>query len=343
MEIRAADLEKDRTALIQVLREHLTAGSNDRRFDWLYLRNPDGEARAWIAEDRGDVVGAAAVFPRRVYYEGRVQLGSVLGDFCLAPRLRVMGPAIQLFRACLKAIQPAWVAVAFDFPSASLNAVYGRLKIPQHGRLVRLVRPLRGDHLLGDRLSNPILTKAAAAVSGLALRALDLTARPARGVEVATLEGRCGDEFTTLAAEHQAAYGNGVHRSAAYLNWRFGDNPYSDFEMLTARRGARLVGYAVLRRDGEHATIMDLFGAREPGIARSLVARIVSRERARGAATIHVHMVPTHPDYPVMRRLGFLPRESAPIVLFAPSSEGGVAADTAGLRAWCLVEGDRDS
>src|SRR5215470_7904588 len=168
MEIRAADLEKDRTALIQVLREHLTAGSNDRRFDWLYLRNPDGEARAWIAEDRGDVVGAAAVFPRRVYYEGRVQLGSVLGDFCLAPRLRVMGPAIQLFRACLKAIQPAWVAVAFDFPSASLNAVYGRLKSPARDLHVHLRRTLPISARLLDDLSQSIETNQADGVTVLA-------------------------------------------------------------------------------------------------------------------------------------------------------------------------------
>jgi hypothetical protein len=172
---------------------------------------------------------------------------------------------------------------------------------------------------------------------------LDLTAVPARGVDVAPLEGRCDEEFTALAVDHQADYGNSVYRSAAYLNWRFCDNPYSTFQMLTARRGSRLVGYAVLRRDGEHTTIVDLFGASAPAVARSLVAGILARERARDAATVSIHMVSTHPLYPVMRRLGFLPRESAPIVLFAPGPHGGVAMDAAGAQPWSLVEGDRDS
>jgi hypothetical protein len=51
------------------------------------------------------------------------------------------------------------VAVAYDFPSASLNAVYGRLKIREHDRLVRLVRSPRSDHIPGDRIRMPILAK----------------------------------------------------------------------------------------------------------------------------------------------------------------------------------------
>ena len=113
--------------------------------------------------------------------------------------------------------------------------------------------------------------------------------------------------------------------------------------MLTARRASRLVGYAVLRRDGDHTTIVDLFGARAPAVTRSLVAGILARERARDAAAISIHMVPTHPLYPAMRRFGFLPRESAPVVLFAPGPQGAVPAGTVGTRPWSLVEGDRDS
>lgn len=38
--IREGDLACDRLAFIELIRRHLTARSDDRRFDWLYLQNP---------------------------------------------------------------------------------------------------------------------------------------------------------------------------------------------------------------------------------------------------------------------------------------------------------------
>ena len=70
--LRPADLTADRHLIIDFLRKNLTSLSNEARFDWLYRRNPAGQARAWLAwEDREPtLVGLAAAFPREFCVNG---------------------------------------------------------------------------------------------------------------------------------------------------------------------------------------------------------------------------------------------------------------------------------
>src|SRR5262245_1132324 len=81
--IRPADLDIDAEFIVAAVRTHLNPAADHARFNWLYRRNPDGEARAWIAEDgnTGVPVGLAAAFPRQIYLRGRPTLGWILGDF----------------------------------------------------------------------------------------------------------------------------------------------------------------------------------------------------------------------------------------------------------------------
>src|SRR5262245_53715570 len=119
--IRDVQLENDRDELIQFFRENLTKDSNRARFDWLYLQNPYGKARAWLSMDPdGRTVGAAAAFPRTVWIAGMQRRAWVLGDFCISNRSRSLGPALQLQRACIGSLDnDLW----YDFPSRSMMAV----------------------------------------------------------------------------------------------------------------------------------------------------------------------------------------------------------------------------
>src|SRR5215475_7474769 len=119
--IRAANLESDRRSIIDTLSRFLTPLSDDRRFRWLYENNPHGEACAWVAYSADDdtFVGIAAAFPRRIYMNGEEKLSWVLGDFCVDPQYRSLGPALQLQRACLVAAEAAGLAFCYDFPSKS--------------------------------------------------------------------------------------------------------------------------------------------------------------------------------------------------------------------------------
>ena len=66
--IRTADLIADQTILTDLLSHNLSPDAGGRRFEWLYLENPHGLARAWVATEEGTRrgLGAAAAFPRRL-------------------------------------------------------------------------------------------------------------------------------------------------------------------------------------------------------------------------------------------------------------------------------------
>src|SRR5688572_2425883 len=124
--IRDADLEKDREELIQFLYENLTKDSDGLRFAWLYLQNPCGVARVWVAVDldSGRTVGVAAAFPRTFHVAGTERRVWVLGDFCFSNQSRSLGPALQLQRTCIGSLEgDPW----YDFPSRSMMAVYKRI------------------------------------------------------------------------------------------------------------------------------------------------------------------------------------------------------------------------
>ena len=333
--IRPADLRADRDVLIRTLSRYLTPDSNARRFDWLYLENPAGPAKVWIAEGAQGPAGVGAAFPRRLLVEGVETSACVLGDFCIAPEHRSLGPAIQLQRACLEPIHSGRVAAAYDFPSGGMMAVYRRLGIAQSTELIRLAKPLRADRTVARHVRSKAAARGLSAVANLALRLRDVSAREDANTSVDVHAGSCGDEFTELARRVSAGYGFCLFRSAEYLNWRFCANPLAQFEILTARRDARLVGYAVIAQHGEDGSILDLFGEIDERTVRCLVQRITDVMRERGAMTLSVPMTLIHPFCPMLSGMGFHPRESCPVVVVADRKE------LAGVR-WSLMAGDRD-
>ncbi len=67
--IRPADLEIDKQRLLTLLRRNLIELDHEKRFSWLYLDNPAGQARVWFVCDKSaeHVVGSASVFPKYVW------------------------------------------------------------------------------------------------------------------------------------------------------------------------------------------------------------------------------------------------------------------------------------
>jgi hypothetical protein len=232
------------------------------------------------------------------------------------------------------------VAFCFDFPSRSMEAVYRRLGIVPTHRLVRLVRPLRIGHRLerrGGAWLGGSLGKLLDVGLGLAAR----SGRSDRGITVTPHTGRCGPEFSALTQLAGAAYGVCVERSEQYVNWRYLDNPIQRHEVLTARIGTALVGWAAVTCDGETGTLVDLFAIPEPRVLAALLRGSIARLWAQGAARVSVEITGLHPWLPQLRKCGFRPRDYSDVAVYAPpGSELGF--DTLRHTAWFLTHGDRD-
>jgi hypothetical protein len=336
--IRPASLDEDRGFLIEALSQCLSPQSDGRRYDWLYRECPHGEARVWIAREgnAGPILGAAAVFPRRMYVAGVVKTGCVLGDFFIFPQYRTLGPALLLQRTCLAAVESKALEPCYDFPAAAMVPVYKRLAIEPREQLVRLGKPLRADRRIREWVKAPLVARGLSAVSN---RMLDLRGRGRNShsdCAISVHAGPCGEEFSTLARAVSARYGVCVERSAEYLNWRYGTHPSRQYEILTARRDGRLLAYTVLTQTQEDGSIVDLFGVEEPAVVGDLVVNAVEAFRRCGLMTASVSLLDSDPRMKLFQELDFHARESCPVILY-PQAGAGLT------ERWLLMDGDRES
>ena len=342
--IRTANLKRDRPQLVGFLQEFLAHQSNEDRFDWLYLENPHGLARAWTAidETNGALVGVAAAFPRRVCAAENTMLGYVLGDFCVHPGFRSLGPALQLQRACLEMIESALPPLGYDFPSNTMVAVYRRLGVGPRESMLRLAKPLRVDRQIASRVKSRLVARGLRELGNRALnwRSARPSARPSE--EIALHDGACGEEFTILAAHLRNRDQLSVERTAEYLNWRFLGHPFQKFEILAARHKNVLAAYLIFAHAGEDARIVDLRGMQDPELVRNLVLQAVETLRKRGVMTVSVSILAWHSYVKLFENLGFRRRESCPVVLF-PTVRPSPGTGTNHADRWFLMDGDRES
>jgi hypothetical protein len=338
--VRDGDLKADRELLIALMSRNLPRCTDGATFDWLYRENPYGEGRVWLATvpESNVVIGAAGAFARRMYVDGGEAIGWVLGDFFVDDQYRSLGPALALQRACLEAVTAGTVPFCYDFPSASMMAVYRRLRIEPFGEMTRLAKALRVNRKLRKWVSTPLLNAAISACGNLLLRLQDGLAQTNYNFEISTYTQDCGNEFSDLAKRIGSHYGVCIQRSAEYLNWRYRRHPFCRYEMLTAHRDGGLLGYGVFCQSEEEATLADLFGIDEPIVMKGLMDGITRLLRARGVATLSASLIDCHPWIPLFLHLGFQARDASPVVIYGPSSSNALA----GLK-WFVMHGDRDS
>jgi hypothetical protein len=334
--VREVDPHREREGLVRILKSCLGPDTDELRFDWLYFANPHGSARVWVLEANKELIGAGAAIPRRILMSGISTPGCIFGDFCISPNYRSIGPALQLQRACMQAVESGWARIAYDFPSTSMMAVYKRLRVQSSVQLVRMAKPLRVDRQIQEKMKTGVLSKSLGGMGNALLKIQDRT-RPGRHkVETARLEESFGEEFEELfkrAIPKSQSWR--VERSVAYLNWRFCNHPKIDYAIWTARCGGRLEGFAVTEKRGPDVWIAEMLVSDAPGILEGMILFLSENAREEEAIALNLPFLPEHQWIERLRGLGFRARESSPVIVYAAQSE-------ATSPSW-LTHGDRDS
>ena len=335
--IREADLVEDEVALIGLAKAYLTPNSDLARFRWLYLENPFGRARAWLAYDGGvdHPIAMAAIFPRKMYIGGSIQSGAVLGDFCVDPQYRTLGPALQLLRAELAIANGGEFAVCYDFPSSVMATVYKRVGMLASASSVRLMRPLRATKLVARLIPFSWLARPIATVINQISAIEAHGPRGAVGLDFHIEVTPFTSEYDDLAARVGSAWGDCTVRNAAYLNWRYRQHPYSSFEVVSARRRGELLAYCVLTTSGEGALIVDLFGIPDAQVVASLVRHVIRMLGLRGLDTISLPILAPKNWIRLLGKMGFWRRELSSVV--------ACGTGIGDAQQLFLVHGDRES
>jgi hypothetical protein len=298
---------------------------------------------AWVATDTSSqrIIGVASAFPRRVYSGGAEARGYVLGDFCINPQYRSLGLALALQRACLNGLSAGEADFAFDFPSPSMVAVYSRLRIPANETIVRHAKPLRADRQIEQRIPVRAVASGLAAMVNTCLRLADIARRRASVWTIAAEEGPWGDEFTEAARKWSPAATISVARTGEYLNWRYRQHPEQQYRMLTARRGRKLGGYVICHLNGKTCVIDDLLGE-DDSACEDLLLQAIAQGRRDGVHTMSAPWPSADEGWRILRKCGFRPRESSPMVVlpFEQPGHRQVGQPNAG---WRLSHGDWES
>lgn len=341
--VRPAQIDAERATLIAFLSAHLSPDATGGRFEWLYCRNPAGMARVWVVceveEDK--IIGVSAAFPRRIYSCGQEVRGYVLGDFCIHPDYRSLGPALALQRNTLEDLSKESAGFVFDFPSTPMLAIYKRLRIEPQESAIRFAKPLRADRQIRKRVPTKAAGAALSAAANAALRLRDAGLSRSGMWAITEATAPFGEEFTLAARQWAPRMGNCGDRSAEYLNWRFLQHPQRRYHFLTARKDGRLCGYLIYHWAGEDAAIVDLL-AEEEQISKALVVETIALTRSCGVHTLSAPLLGSHSSGKIFEDCGFQPRESSPVVVLGlpwnASQAAGQIADH-----WYLMHGDRES
>ncbi len=341
--IRPAHLQRDLSLIVNLLVENVSARASQVRYEWLYLNNPSGLAKAWVAPDSNSekIVGTAAIFPRTMYVHGVKTLGWVLGDFCVSSSYRSLGPAIALQRACLNFLQADSSLRYYDFPSQVMLAVYRRLQVGHSSEMSRAIKVLTIDKFIQRRIPVQWIAKPIIWSGNLGLKLTAPKFEPVQDVEVQILEGPWGEEFSQLSKSLSTQYGVYVDRSSDYLNWRFYHSPLSQYQLVVVRKKGILQGFSVIDQSTDDVTVLDCFGVISGEILEQLLKSICFYAKRQGKASLQASVFAEHWMTSIFEKIGFRMREQFPLIL--SHSEESSGSKESQEHDWFLMAGDRDS
>jgi hypothetical protein len=262
-----------------------------------------------------------------------------VGDFAVDVAYRSLGPAIHLQRATFIPVDAGELAFCYDCPPHERGmATFHRLGLRAACRVERFSKPLRVERLLRTRI--PVaapLRSMTSALLNAALRIRDFSLASRSDISVSTHTGTFEPEFTEM--DQRIAKVSDPVRNRRYgpdLEWRFRQDPLWECEVMTARRGGRLIGFVAYAPEGDRAHLVDL-SATSALVAQVLFRAVTRRARKEGRSAIDSLAVPTSSMPASLRRAGFFQRETAASIV--PYVHDDLKASL-GARSWSFFGAD---
>jgi hypothetical protein len=339
------DLQAARAEALAALAATRESTVNDARYDWLYGRNPDGPAVLWTIRraETGQFAGFTVALPRRVLVDKTQLLAWNGADFSMLPSFRTLGLAMKLRRAAKEGIDAGRAAFLYSHPNERMQRIHEQVGHREVGTMVRWARPLRSEPQLESRIHNRFLRAGIAwgIDHWLAQRGGLWRHRPQFALSVqenATFDER----FDRLQAETNLDRPVIGVRDAAYLNWRFAQNPLYRTHAVLAQAGPRLAAYLLFCVVEGHVHIKDWFGDGNLAAAADVLAHLIRLARDQDYHSVSSVLLDGHPWIPLLERFGFYRRpETSQMFGYARPGDVVAARALAG-KSWFATVGDRD-
>jgi len=343
--IREADLIEDQNLLVRTLNQNRARVTDGRRYRWLYLDNPFGKAKAWIAVDdrNGAIAGFTAVFPRLMNVDGKEMLCWNCGDFSINQSYRTLGVAVQLRSAATRIVNEGQVPFLYAHPNDRMKIVHLRAGHKVIGQMVRFAMPLRIDRCLPPLPGMSSVSSALAWTSNT-LRSISKQSRcsmqsfRAEIFDVFPVDA----PFNSLLEEARGRLPIFGLRNDEYLKWRFGMNPMIRLHTLLLYRMEQFVGYAFYSFKDEAMHINDMFCLPERDASDALITYLTNTGWDQRARAVSVTLLESNPLIQSLVRTGYVrrPETSSVIVHATPGLPWGPMLQD--KNKWFMTVGDRD-
>jgi hypothetical protein len=344
--IRDADLIQDKDVLINTLNQNRVRKTDERRYRWLYLENPFGKAKAWLAVDdqKGKVAGFTSVFPRLMHVCGEEMVCWNCGDFSINQRYRTLGVAIQLRLAATGGVNRGEVPFLYAHPNDRMKIVHLKAGHKVIGQMARYARPLSIDRYLPSFLKGfPRLSDGLRWIYNGGLSAWNGPLGSSRSFHSENYDGfPATAPFNSLLEQARRRLKIFGQRNDEYLNWRFGINPLVQVHTLLLYESGELVGYAFYSYKDEIMYINDLFCLPEQEVSDALVARLTEIGFDQKAQAVSVTLLESNPLIQSLRRSGYRLRPESSSVIVHTSPEVPWGAMLQDKTNWFMTVGDRD-
>lgn len=315
LEVRPAG--PDDLKAIRDLYRAVRGNNRPEEFDrWRWFGAPDGECPMAIALDGEVIAGFYTLWPVRLRIGDRSVLGGQSMDTMTHPDYQGRGIFTTVAKACYEIAAVRGFQVLYGFPNAlSYTGFVRRLNWDHTGDIrhwIRVLRPSRHPRVHG-------------CVGPIADLAARLLPRGSGGRDLAISFGppKTDERARLLQNSHSDLDLCHIDRTPEWLDWRYTDAAFHDYEWICARRGDTLVAAGVWGMqntawgdvaDGR-AHLVELMGD-DPASLRAVVGAVIRRAAAHNAWILEtVTNIPT--VISALKRGGFFSHRGAPLIVRA--------------------------
>ena len=257
---------------------------------WKYLNNPVSDAAVCIAEFNGNLISAAASIPSEILLRGKPVLSAQGTDLCTSPEFRGKGLIGKVSDCRDKIKEDLGVKLDYGFPNKASSYV----SLAKRGFEIVPLKFIQFRYVIDLDEFFPGSVRNAKRMAYSAIKSMrKVSSSPEIEIEEITefrkefqeLFEKCSKNFDLIAA-----------RRPGNLNWRYLDPRAGQFKAFCARRNGELVGYIVIGRRGNDASVADLLiSPKDTKALDSLIARAIQYAAETEACSLLCLLPNEHP------------------------------------------------
>lgn len=336
--IRQSDPLHYREEIIQYWEKYLP-GTGSERLDWLQA-NPAG-ASIWLMafNDTGDeIMGMISIMLHDLYIDGTKLKTGILGDLMISEKCRVFGPALPLLKAAVEIKENNKIDFLYTVPNPASMKLTERVRFSEKIILKHLVRPVKTEPYLVNKIKNKLIAKSLSFPINLMLKIVPAVALIGCGKKFDIVES-ADDSFDVLFEKIRTNNAKGIisERSKEFLNWRYNTNPKFKFHFLKSVgiRSGDLGGYIVYCLSAGKLLIYDIAYS-EGSVQAGLINKLLNIAAIEGCQAVYYSVSAKSLQGHKLKRHFFVDASEDVSVLMQGENEN------CNFNDWAMVEGDRN-